>query len=206
MRSGWSMWWLVVADTHQTWSLVIVLAVGGRGRNAKEGNRWKAGLWWNHECSVLPPPIHVHVTPCSMRSCRDGLKFHHLPLCVESLLTMLSLLCHGQVIQTEKKQKKEEDWSLEIYASNCSSPQLGFTWFWNHRSTRPQQQCFSWSELVLLRCPFDSISSVIREDAFCMPIMMPLSKPVMSHVCYYSRRKEQYHQTWKVSLLGALCL
>ena len=80
---------------------------------------------------------------------------------------MLSLLCHGQVIQTEKKQKKEEDWSLEIYASNCSSPQLGFTWFWNHRSTRPLQQCFSWSELVLLRCPFDSISSVIREDAFC---------------------------------------
>ena len=34
-------WWLVAANTHQAWSLVIALAVDGRGRNrnAKEGNR-----------------------------------------------------------------------------------------------------------------------------------------------------------------------
>ena len=37
-------WWLVAADTHQAWSLVIALAVDGRGRNAKDGNRRQAGL------------------------------------------------------------------------------------------------------------------------------------------------------------------
>ena len=38
--------------------------------------------------------------------------------------------------------------------------QLNFAWFWNHCPPKPQEQCFSWSGLVLFQGSLDSIPSV----------------------------------------------